>query len=82
MGMKVKHCRKAVVYGEKSKIYYEMSTSEYPNYDDGTRLSITDNGNGGYNKMYFGAVEHKSGFKVKKGDVWNSTTHYSIRVLL
>ena len=82
IGMRVKHCKKAVVYGEKSKIYYEMAIPEYPYYDEGAEFHITDNGNGGYNKMYFFVTPNKGDVKIKSGDVWNSVTQYSIKSLL
>ena len=63
----------AVVYGPSLR--YTMSIPRYPSLPGGDRFSMTDNRGCAYNKMYF-RVCH--GNTVSKGDVWESTTKYSI----
>ncbi len=64
----------ATVYGKESGLYFTMTINEYTVFGKG-RLRIRDNAGGSYNKMYF---DFTSSGQVKKGDVWNTFTHYKI----
>lgn len=64
----------ATVYGKESGFYFTMTVNEYDTYMK-PLFSVSDNGGGIYNKMYFTFV--KDGI-VKAGDVWETFTHYKI----
>ncbi len=64
----------ATVYGKESGIYFTMTVNEYDTYMK-PLFSVSDNGGGAYNKMYFTFVKNGD---VKKGDVWETFTHYKI----
>lgn len=63
----------AVVFGPDLR--YTMSIPKYPSLVGGDRFSMTDNKGRPYNKMYFRLC---NGAEVKRGDVWETTTRYSI----
>ena len=62
------------VYGKESGLYFTMTVNEYTVFGKG-KMCIRDNAGGAYNKMYF---DFTSGGEVKKGDVWETFTHYKI----
>ena len=66
---------KAVVYGSNSDIAFSMSVTKYPSLPGGDRFLLSDNGGRPYNKMYFVLC---NGAEVSKGDVWETTTKYTI----
>ncbi|MBE6630457.1 MAG: hypothetical protein E7624_06375 [Ruminococcaceae bacterium] len=65
----------AVVYGLESGISFSMSVPRYPSMVGGDRFLLTDNKGGLYNKMYFVIC---NGATVSAGDVWETTTKYTI----
>ena len=66
---------KAVVYGSQSNLSFSMSVPKQPTLTGGKYFSMTDNGNGLYNKMYFIIC---NGHDVVRGDIWETTTCYNI----
>ena len=75
-GFEAEKCSSATQFGTESKLTYRMSVPKYPGNESGNRFLITDNGGGAYNKMYFFASE---GGDVRRGEVWESRTEYSIQ---
>lgn len=71
---KVDGATSVTVYGSESGLYYTMTVNYYNTFHE-PHMFITDNAGGSYNKTYFAYV--KSG-SVKKGDVWETFTHYRI----
>lgn len=63
----------AVVYGKE--LAFSMSVPRYPSLVGGNKFLLTDNRGKPYNKMYFVIC---NGAEVSKGDVWETTTKYSI----
>ena len=69
------NAKEAVVYGEESGLYFEMSVPNYPSLKTGNYFLLADNGGGAYNKMYFVLC---NGYNVSPNEVWESTTIYKI----
>lgn len=61
-------------YNDTYDIYFEMSVPQYPaGMTGGDCALITDNGGGGYHKVYFPVCSEGT---VNNGDIWKSTTVY------
>lgn len=71
---KVDGATSVTVYGSESGLYYTMTVNYYNTFNE-PHMFITDNAGGSYNKTYFAYVKNGS---VKKGDVWETFTHYKI----
>ena len=69
------NAKEAVVYGKKSGFSYKMSVPRLSLLNGAGRFILTDNGGNAYNKIYFCICTDES---VNKGDLWLSTTEYSI----
>ncbi len=67
--------KSAHVFGTESGIKFSMSVSKYPSLCGGDKFLLTDNKGGLYNKMYFVVCD---GHNASKGEVWETTTEYSI----
>lgn len=63
----------ATVFGKDSGLSFTMTTSGFDENHPPV-FTITDNGGGVYNKMYY---SYSRGEDVKKGDVWQATTTYN-----
>ena len=74
-GTVVTGARSATLSGINSGMKFTMSIEKYPDLLPETRFLITDNSGNAYNKMYFFAAK---GNEVKRGEIWESVTSYSI----
>ena len=70
--------KKATIYSNESGFIGTIEVINYPfELTNNNTFSLRDNNGGTYNKMYFDIV---GGHKINNGDVWNTTTKYTLNM--